>query len=83
MSTPGFISGVGWVQYPCGAKPEADQPRGYLEWFEWVKRKARTHHQKQCKQCGLWHVWIAKGSREPEERSAAPGHCIVGRMTGK
>lgn len=45
--------------YPCGAS-NPGEPRGYLEWFHWAKKKSLGHRQKQCKSCRLWHIWEEK-----------------------
>ena len=37
-----------------------DEPKDYVSWYRWVERMSRTHRQKQCTQCGTWHVWARK-----------------------
>lgn len=35
-------------------------PQGYLAWHTWAERKAKTHRQKRCPDCGLWAIWVPK-----------------------
>jgi hypothetical protein len=37
-----------------------DEPKGYLQWHGWAERKAKTHRQMVCAQCGLWAIWKPK-----------------------
>lgn len=37
--------------------PLKDEPTGYIAWFEWAERKAKTHKQTRCPDCGLFVVW--------------------------
>lgn len=39
-------------------------PIGYVAWHEWAEKKARTHRQERCPNCGLWAIW----KRIPEEK---------------
>jgi hypothetical protein len=39
---------------------EPDEPSGYIGWHDWAKRKAETHDQRQCPDCGLWAIWTPK-----------------------
>ena len=34
-----------------------DEPEGYVNWHIWAEKKGKTHIQKQCPRCGLWHIW--------------------------
>jgi hypothetical protein len=35
-------------------------PTGYVEWFEWAEKKAKTHNQIKCSNCGLYAIWVKK-----------------------
>ena len=32
------------------------EPEGYLNWHEWAEKKAKTHKQVRCKECGKYHL---------------------------
>ena len=37
-------------------------PSGYVQWHLWAEKKAKTHKQIKCPNCGLYAVWVKKGS---------------------
>ncbi len=37
-------------------------PAGYMAWHAWAERMAITHRQLQCPECGLWAIWVPKGT---------------------
>ena len=46
------------MNYSC--KKHTKCPVGYLEWFDWAERKAKTYKQIKCPECGLFKIWIKK-----------------------
>lgn len=43
---------------PCAKQHhEPGRPDGYVAFFEWCDRMAKTHVQEKCTRCGLWKVW--------------------------
>ena len=38
-----------------------DEPIGYLARQEWFIKMSKTHKQKKCSKCGLFHIWIRRG----------------------
>jgi hypothetical protein len=51
---------------PPGSCPTPEKhtpsPSGYFAWHEWAEEKAKTHKQIRCPGCGLWAIWLPKGS---------------------
>ncbi len=35
-------------------------PQGYLQWFAWAAKMARTHKQVRCGGCGRFKVWVPR-----------------------
>lgn len=56
-------------QCPDRAKHTPDPP-GYIAWFEWAAKKARTHTQHRCPACGFYVIW----KRKPRKREALSTH---------
>lgn len=46
---------------PC-VDQHTPTPSGYLSFFEWVEKQARTHRNECCPACGLWAIWVPKGT---------------------
>lgn len=42
----------------CKAK-RAREPQGYIAWHNWAERKAKTHRQIKCPDCGRL-TWVKK-----------------------
>ena len=41
-------------------------PEGYLAWYAWAERKAKTHRQVRCAGCGLFALWVRKAGEAHE-----------------
>lgn len=39
-------------------------PDGYLAWHAWAARMGQGHRQVTCAVCGLYAVWIRRGTNE-------------------
>lgn len=39
---------------------DAEAPTAYGAWFAWAAKKAETHVQVKCDECGLYKIWIPK-----------------------
>ena len=35
-------------------------PHGYVQRFEWARKKAKTHRQTKCTGCNLYVIWVEK-----------------------
>ena len=35
-------------------------PSRYLAYLEWAEQMSRTHTQRKCGGCGLYHIWVPK-----------------------
>jgi hypothetical protein len=42
------------------AAQHTPEPAGYLAWYEWARRMAKTHRQTRCHVCHRWKVWVPK-----------------------
>lgn len=60
------------VQGDCRHPYLPDEPSGYLAWGEWAERKAKTHDQEQCPECGLWVIY--KRRTQPPNPDAPAEH---------
>lgn len=45
----------------CEHPYPSDEPSGYIQWQDWAMRKAKTHKQQRCPDCGLWTIYVPKG----------------------
>lgn len=36
------------------------EPVDYCLWFEWAKKKSKTHRQERCPECGLYKIWVRR-----------------------
>lgn len=54
-------------------------PTGYVAWHEWAEKKAKTHEQERCPNCGLWAVWV-KRSQRPADEDRAGGRNTMTRF---
>jgi hypothetical protein len=45
-------------------KNHTDAPCGYIQWHEWARKKAKTHKQLKCHECGLYKIWIRRAQNE-------------------
>lgn len=43
---------------PC--RKSNGEPSGYVQWHIWAAKKGKTHTQRQCLRCGLYHIWKKK-----------------------
>lgn len=46
-------------EQPCADK-HTWCPTGYVHWHTWAEKKAKTHEQRRCPDCGLWAIWVRK-----------------------
>lgn len=42
--------------------PHTPCPDGYLDWHLWAEEMRRTHVQARCPGCGLWALWVPRGT---------------------
>ena len=43
-----------------GCTRRKDEPVGYVKRGAWFKKMSKTHNQKKCKRCDLYHIWSRK-----------------------
>lgn len=56
---------------PCDQQHyEPGKPDGYIAFFEWCDKMARTHTQRKCTMCGLWKVWRRSSPSVPAAKDA-------------
>lgn len=48
-----------------------DGPSDYMSRAEWAQNMLKTHDQRQCPDCGLWLIWVAKVDAPSEGTTAA------------
>jgi hypothetical protein len=50
-----------WTRDTCPDRAKHTPcPSGYLAWWEWADRKAKTHDQQRCPTCLLWAIWTPR-----------------------
>ena len=47
---------------PCSRRK--DEPIGYVASYYWRLKMSVTHTAKQCKKCGLYHIWVRKNKKQ-------------------
>ena len=60
----GYTKHVNDVDCP-NEEAHTAQPAGYLQWYDWAARMAKTHVQIRCPGCDRWAIWIALAGGEP------------------
>lgn len=40
------------------------QPAGYQAWHAWAEQMSGKHEQVRCPGCGLFNVWVRKGTAD-------------------
>lgn len=35
-------------------------PTSYIAWHNWAERKAKTHEQRRCPDCGFYTIWVKR-----------------------
>ena len=47
------------------------RPEGYGDFMDWAEKKAKTHVQTRCPDCGLWTIWKPKKKAAPKQDGEA------------
>ena len=46
---------------PCpNVRKHTKAPTDYIAWHEWAEKKAKTHDQAPCPECGRLAVWVKR-----------------------
>lgn len=64
------------VTMTCQHTPK---PMGYIDLALWMEKKARTHEQMRCPECGRWAIWKRKARAAGRPSRTQPLTGDIGR----